>query len=162
MKELADDNEKHFETDIYIFVRDEVLQHLTKLVFYLLRHLPTEMQGRFLKIHYFTSCSFISCDEAVGSAVLVCRQSVSRVCSPPFVAGARCLLERFCFSRLFPKNGNDIDSDVPASVLQFILQEDEGSENYLDLQKIDKEQTELARANFSIIRKEAQAILDLI
>ncbi|KAK9141697.1 hypothetical protein Syun_011097 [Stephania yunnanensis] len=55
-----------------------------------------------------------------------------------------------------------LDPDVPASVLQFILQEEEGSENYLDLQKIDNEQTELARANFSILRKEAQAILDLV
>ncbi|KAF9620486.1 hypothetical protein IFM89_013103 [Coptis chinensis] len=55
-----------------------------------------------------------------------------------------------------------LDPDVPASVLQYLLPEGQNGEEYLDLQKIDKEQTELSRANFSILRKDAQAILDLV
>ncbi|XP_042499811.1 nuclear pore complex protein NUP205 [Macadamia integrifolia] len=54
-----------------------------------------------------------------------------------------------------------LDPDVPASVLQFLLHEEQVGEEDLDLQKIDKEQAELAQNNFSILRKEAQAILDL-
>ncbi|KAJ4958575.1 hypothetical protein NE237_025686 [Protea cynaroides] len=55
-----------------------------------------------------------------------------------------------------------LDPDVPASVLQFLMHEQQVGEEDLDLQKIDKEQAELAQANFSILRKEAQAILDLV
>ncbi|KAB2020059.1 hypothetical protein ES319_D07G040900v1 [Gossypium barbadense] len=51
--------------------------------------------------------------------------------------------------------------NVPTSVLQQLLLDEQDGEE-LDLQKIDKEQAELARANFSILRKEAQAILDLV
>lgn len=54
-----------------------------------------------------------------------------------------------------------LDPDVPTTVLQnLILDEQEGED--LDLQKMDKEKAELARANFSILRKEAQSILDLV
>ncbi|XP_022729594.1 nuclear pore complex protein NUP205 isoform X10 [Durio zibethinus] len=52
-------------------------------------------------------------------------------------------------------------SNVPTAVLQQLLLDEQDGEE-LDLQKIDKEQAELARANFSILRKEAQAILDLV
>ncbi|XP_010533163.1 PREDICTED: nuclear pore complex protein NUP205 [Tarenaya hassleriana] len=51
--------------------------------------------------------------------------------------------------------------DVPTSVLQFMLLDEQDGED-LDIQKIDKEQADLAHANFAIIRKEAQAILDLV
>ncbi|KAE8687445.1 NUP205 protein [Hibiscus syriacus] len=51
--------------------------------------------------------------------------------------------------------------NVPISVLQQLLLDEQDGEE-LDLQKIDKEQAQLARANFSILRKEAQAILDLV
>ncbi|KAK8523521.1 hypothetical protein V6N13_113466 [Hibiscus sabdariffa] len=51
--------------------------------------------------------------------------------------------------------------NVPTSVLQQLLLDEQDGEE-LDLQKINKEQAELARANFSILRKEAQAILDLV
>nr|KJB07739.1 hypothetical protein B456_001G042000 [Gossypium raimondii] len=51
--------------------------------------------------------------------------------------------------------------NVPTSVLQQLLLDEQDGEE-LDLQKIDKEQAELARANFSVLRKEAQAILDLV
>lgn len=54
-----------------------------------------------------------------------------------------------------------LDPDVPMSVLQFLLLDEQNTED-LDLQKIDKEQAELARANFSILKKDAQAILDLV
>ncbi|PSS20924.1 Nuclear pore complex protein [Actinidia chinensis var. chinensis] len=54
-----------------------------------------------------------------------------------------------------------LDPDVPMSVLQFLLLNEQNTED-LDLQKIDKEQAELARANFSILKKDAQAILDLV
>ncbi|CAN0838668.1 Nuclear pore complex protein NUP205 [Linum grandiflorum] len=54
-----------------------------------------------------------------------------------------------------------LDPDVPTTVLQFLLLEEQDNED-LDLQKIDREQAELARVNFTIIRKEGQAILDLI
>lgn len=56
---------------------------------------------------------------------------------------------------------NVVDPDVPTSVLQFLLLSEEDNE-YIDLPKIDKEQAELARANFSTLRKEAQSILDLV
>ncbi|CAH2060609.1 unnamed protein product [Thlaspi arvense] len=51
--------------------------------------------------------------------------------------------------------------DVPTSVVQFLLLNEQDGED-LDIQKIDKEQADLARANFSIIKKEAQGILDLV
>ncbi|XP_065850095.1 nuclear pore complex protein NUP205 [Euphorbia lathyris] len=54
-----------------------------------------------------------------------------------------------------------LDPDVPTTVLQYLLLNDRDSEDQ-DLHEIDKEQAELARANFSIIGKEAQAILDLV
>ncbi|KAJ7956691.1 Nuclear pore complex protein [Quillaja saponaria] len=54
-----------------------------------------------------------------------------------------------------------VDPDVPTTVLQFLLIDEQDSE-YLDLPRIDKEQAELAHANFSILRKEAQSILDLV
>ncbi|KAI5441240.1 nuclear pore complex protein NUP205 isoform X1 [Lathyrus oleraceus] len=56
---------------------------------------------------------------------------------------------------------NVVDPDVPTSVLQFLLLSEQDNE-YIDLPKIDKEQAELARANFSTLRKEAQSILDLV
>ncbi|KAI3919731.1 hypothetical protein MKX01_000172 [Papaver californicum] len=55
-----------------------------------------------------------------------------------------------------------LDPDVPATVLQFLLREEQDSEEDLDIKKIDKEQSELAQANFTILRKEAQAILNLV
>ncbi|CAH8279240.1 unnamed protein product [Arabidopsis lyrata] len=51
--------------------------------------------------------------------------------------------------------------DVPTSVVQFLLLNEQDGED-LDIQKIDKEQADLARANFFIIKKEAQGILDLV
>ncbi|CAD6251488.1 unnamed protein product [Miscanthus lutarioriparius] len=56
-----------------------------------------------------------------------------------------------------------LDSDVPPSVLRFLLlEEQEGDDEDITLQKVLKEHSELAHANFSIIRKEAQAIVDLV
>ncbi|XP_073116730.1 nuclear pore complex protein NUP205 isoform X3 [Elaeis guineensis] len=55
-----------------------------------------------------------------------------------------------------------LDPDIPASVLHFLLHEEQDGDEELNLQKIDKEQAELERANFSIIRKEAEAIIDLV
>ncbi|ESQ37635.1 hypothetical protein EUTSA_v10002339mg [Eutrema salsugineum] len=51
--------------------------------------------------------------------------------------------------------------DVPTSVVQFLLLNEQDDED-LDIQKIDKEQADLARANFAVIKKEAQGILDLV
>ncbi|KAK4265201.1 hypothetical protein QN277_026284 [Acacia crassicarpa] len=56
---------------------------------------------------------------------------------------------------------NVVDPDVPTTVLQFLLLNEQDNE-YIDLPKIDKEQAELARANFSTLRKEAQSIMDLV
>ncbi|CAJ1975467.1 unnamed protein product [Sphenostylis stenocarpa] len=56
---------------------------------------------------------------------------------------------------------NVVDPDVPSTVLQFLLLNELDNE-YIDLPKIDKEQAELARANFSTLRKEAQSILNLV
>ncbi|KAL4589768.1 hypothetical protein LXL04_002678 [Taraxacum kok-saghyz] len=53
-----------------------------------------------------------------------------------------------------------LDPDVPTTVLQSLLVEEQESGD-LDLEKIDQDQAELARANLSILRKEAQSILDL-
>ncbi|AQK69479.1 Nuclear pore complex protein NUP205 [Zea mays] len=56
-----------------------------------------------------------------------------------------------------------LDSDVPPSVLRFLLlEEQDGDDEDITLQKVLKEHNELAHANFSIIRKEAQAIVDLV
>uniref|UniRef100_I1NYC7 Nuclear pore complex protein NUP205 n=1 Tax=Oryza glaberrima TaxID=4538 RepID=I1NYC7_ORYGL len=56
-----------------------------------------------------------------------------------------------------------LDSDVPPPVLRFLLlEEQEGDDDELGLQKVLKEQNELAHSNFSIIRKEAQAVIDLV
>uniref|UniRef100_M8CQ57 Uncharacterized protein n=1 Tax=Aegilops tauschii TaxID=37682 RepID=M8CQ57_AEGTA len=58
--------------------------------------------------------------------------------------------------------GSILDSDVPPSVIRFLLlEEQEGDDDELTLQNVLKEQSELARANFAIIRKEAQAVIDL-
>nr|CAB3446029.1 unnamed protein product [Digitaria exilis] len=55
-----------------------------------------------------------------------------------------------------------LDSDVPPSILRFLLlEEQEADDDDFTLQKVLKEHNELAHANFSIIRKEAQAIIDL-
>ncbi|KAM0844864.1 hypothetical protein ACQ4PT_056786 [Festuca glaucescens] len=55
------------------------------------------------------------------------------------------------------------DSDVPPSVIRFLLlEEQDGDDDELTLQKVLKEQSELARANFAIIRKDAQAVIDLV
>ncbi|THU61042.1 hypothetical protein C4D60_Mb07t19100 [Musa balbisiana] len=54
-----------------------------------------------------------------------------------------------------------LNPDVPASVLRYLLHEEHDEDDELNLQKIGKEQAELERANFSIIKKEAQAIIDL-
>ncbi|XLR42136.1 hypothetical protein HN51_020331 [Arachis hypogaea] len=56
---------------------------------------------------------------------------------------------------------NVVDPDVPTTVLQFLLLNEQDNE-YIDLPKIDREQAELAHANFSTLRKEAQSILDLV
>ncbi|KAI9113840.1 hypothetical protein K1719_015091 [Acacia pycnantha] len=61
---------------------------------------------------------------------------------------------------LFQYCQNVVDPDVPTTVLQFLLLNEQDNE-YIDLPKIDKEQAELARANFSTLRKEAQSIMDL-
>uniref|UniRef100_A0A804MYR7 Uncharacterized protein n=1 Tax=Zea mays TaxID=4577 RepID=A0A804MYR7_MAIZE len=56
-----------------------------------------------------------------------------------------------------------LDSDVPPSVLWFLLlEEQDGDDEDITLQKVLKEHNELAHANISIIRKEAQAIVDLM
>ncbi|KAG2649322.1 hypothetical protein PVAP13_1NG109800 [Panicum virgatum] len=56
-----------------------------------------------------------------------------------------------------------VDSDVPPSVLRILLlEEQEADDDDFTLQKVLKEHNELAQANFSIIRKEAQAIVDLV
>ncbi|CAL0304986.1 unnamed protein product [Lupinus luteus] len=56
---------------------------------------------------------------------------------------------------------NVVDPDVPTTVLQFLLHIEQDNE-YIDLPKIDKDQAELARANFYTLRKEAQSVLDLV
>ncbi|KAL0915304.1 hypothetical protein M5K25_015711 [Dendrobium thyrsiflorum] len=53
------------------------------------------------------------------------------------------------------------DPEIPASVLDFLLREEQGDDE-LNLQKIDKEQADLARANFAILKKDAQAVIDLV
>ncbi|XP_016651919.1 PREDICTED: nuclear pore complex protein NUP205 [Prunus mume] len=54
-----------------------------------------------------------------------------------------------------------LDPDVPSTVLQFLLLDEQDGDD-MELQKINREQAELARANFSILRKVAQPILDLV
>ncbi|KAF4347793.1 hypothetical protein G4B88_003296 [Cannabis sativa] len=54
-----------------------------------------------------------------------------------------------------------LDPDVPKAVLQYLLLDEQDGDD-LDLHKINKEQAELSHANFSILRKEAQPLLDLV
>ncbi|CAA6666415.1 unnamed protein product [Spirodela intermedia] len=54
-----------------------------------------------------------------------------------------------------------LDPDFSGSILGFLLREEHDGEDS-DLQKVDREQAELLRANFSILKKEAQGILDLL
>lgn len=54
-----------------------------------------------------------------------------------------------------------LNPDVPTSILQSLLLDEQNADD-LDLQKIEKEQAELARVNFSILKKDAHAILDLV
>ncbi|CAA2964556.1 nuclear pore complex NUP205 [Olea europaea subsp. europaea] len=54
-----------------------------------------------------------------------------------------------------------LDPDVPPTLLQF-LSIDEQDNGDLDLEKIDKDQAELAHMNFAILKKEAQQILNLV
>ncbi|KAG8654366.1 nuclear pore complex protein NUP205 isoform X3 [Manihot esculenta] len=54
-----------------------------------------------------------------------------------------------------------LDPDVPTTIMQSLLLTEQDSED-MDLRQINREQAELAHAIFSILRKEAQAILDLV
>ncbi|KAL8040622.1 hypothetical protein ABFX02_10G109900 [Erythranthe guttata] len=54
-----------------------------------------------------------------------------------------------------------LDSDVRTTILEF-LSVDEQDNGDLDLEKMDKDQAELAHANFTILRKEEQPILNLV
>lgn len=54
-----------------------------------------------------------------------------------------------------------LDPEIPVSVLDFLLREEQGDDE-LNLQKIDKEQADLARANFAILKKESQAVIDVV
>ncbi|XP_042454349.1 nuclear pore complex protein NUP205-like isoform X2 [Zingiber officinale] len=55
-----------------------------------------------------------------------------------------------------------LNPDVPASILRYLLSTEHDDDDELNLQKIGKEQAELEGANFSIIKKEAQAIINLV
>ncbi|XP_068641134.1 nuclear pore complex protein NUP205 isoform X2 [Aristolochia californica] len=52
--------------------------------------------------------------------------------------------------------------DIPASILQYLLRDEQDGEGDLDLQKVNRDQAELVQANFSILKKEAQAVLDVV
>ncbi|KAM6580187.1 hypothetical protein CsatA_003961 [Cannabis sativa] len=73
----------------------------------------------------------------------------------------------FCFSQYalllsyFQYCQHILDPDVPKAVLQYLLLDEQDGDD-LDLHKINKEQAELSHANFSILRKEAQPLLDLV
>ncbi|XP_031097713.1 nuclear pore complex protein NUP205 isoform X1 [Ipomoea triloba] len=54
-----------------------------------------------------------------------------------------------------------LDPSIPNSVMQFFPMDEQDNEDS-DLEKIVKDQAELSHANFSILRKDAQAILDLV
>ncbi|XP_051130999.1 nuclear pore complex protein NUP205 [Andrographis paniculata] len=54
-----------------------------------------------------------------------------------------------------------LDSDIPTTILQF-LSIDGQEYGDLDLEKLNKDQAELAHANFAILRKEDQHILNLV
>ncbi|KAG9451145.1 hypothetical protein H6P81_011110 [Aristolochia fimbriata] len=52
--------------------------------------------------------------------------------------------------------------NIPSAILQYLLRDEQDGEGDVDFQKVDKDQAELAQANFSILKKEAQAILDVV
>ncbi|GAB2300342.1 hypothetical protein Dimus_034380 [Dionaea muscipula] len=54
-----------------------------------------------------------------------------------------------------------LDPGVPRRLLQFLQGSGEDNDD-MDLKRIEKEQVELARSNFATLRKEAQAMLDLV
>ncbi|KAH7657158.1 nuclear pore complex protein Nup205 protein [Dioscorea alata] len=55
-----------------------------------------------------------------------------------------------------------LDPDVPASILHFMIHEEEDGDDDLSLRKIDREHAELSRANFSLLRKEAHTLFDVV
>ncbi|KAJ6832491.1 nuclear pore complex protein NUP205 isoform X2 [Iris pallida] len=55
-----------------------------------------------------------------------------------------------------------LDPDIPASVLRLLLHEEQDGEDDMNLQMIDREQAELAQSNFAILKKEGQAIIDVV
>lgn len=57
--------------------------------------------------------------------------------------------------------GHVLDPEIPTSVIGSLLIDEQDGEDS-ELEKIDKEHAELARANFSILQKEALGILDLV
>ncbi|CAH9088046.1 unnamed protein product [Cuscuta europaea] len=54
-----------------------------------------------------------------------------------------------------------LDPSIPTSVMQFLPMDEQDNED-AELEKIVKDHAELSHANFSILKKEAQAILDLV
>lgn len=57
--------------------------------------------------------------------------------------------------------GHILDPEIPTSVIGSLLLDEQDGED-AELEQIDKEHAELARANFSILKKEAHGILDLL
>ncbi|KMZ59250.1 hypothetical protein ZOSMA_6G01850 [Zostera marina] len=55
-----------------------------------------------------------------------------------------------------------LNPNVPESILQFLLCDEEDGDNGNDLQRINREQADLTHANFSILKKEVQAILTVV
>ncbi|GMH18956.1 hypothetical protein Nepgr_020797 [Nepenthes gracilis] len=54
-----------------------------------------------------------------------------------------------------------LDPGVPRRILECLLGNGQDSDD-MDLERIEKEQVELARSNFSTLQKDAQAVLDLV
>ncbi|KAK7405498.1 hypothetical protein VNO78_06849 [Psophocarpus tetragonolobus] len=95
----------------------------------------------------------LSSDNITSLDLIVVKQLSNGVCLT--------ILQYLLLLSYFQYCQNVVDPDVPTTVLQFLLLNEQDNE-YIDLPKFDKEQAELARANFSTLRKEAQSVLNLV
>ncbi|BBN13132.1 nuclear pore complex protein Nup205 [Marchantia polymorpha subsp. ruderalis] len=55
-----------------------------------------------------------------------------------------------------------VNRDLPLSVMRTLLLEDRDGEEDVEIEKLDRDQSELAHINFTILKREATALMDLV
>ncbi|CAM8929010.1 unnamed protein product [Rhodiola kirilowii] len=120
----------------------------------------------------FVSCTTISSDSVTLLDIITARQLSNGACHSILLKLMMSILRLESSEALrrrqyalllnyFQYCRHMVDLDVPTTVLHPLLSDEQDGED-ATLIKINQEQEELARTNFFIIKKEAQAMLDLI